>query len=168
MKDTDIIPFIPALRGFSFKLCKNNFEAEDIVQNAILKAIKHKNHFQEGTNLKAWLFSIVKTCYLDTLRKPKKKFSKSNTVFVEKLCDSYFLSTCNENNAFSNLECETILSVIDRLDSRLKDAFNLYLQGFKYDEIAKELDIPAGTVKNRIFVARGDIQYELRKLGYEK
>jgi RNA polymerase sigma-70 factor (ECF subfamily) len=167
MKDTDVIPFIPALRGFAFKLCKNNFDAEDIVQNAILKAIKGKRNFEVGTNLKAWLFSIVKTCYLDTLRKPKKKFSKSNTVFVEKLYDSYFVS-CNENSVFSNLECETILSVIDRLDGRLKDAFNLYLQGFKYDEIAEQLDIPIGTVKSRIFVARGDIQCRLRKLEYDR
>ena len=145
-----------ALRPFAYKLTRNIEEANDLLQETILKALTNRDKFADGTNLKAWLFTIMKNTFITNYQKMVRR----NT-FVDTTENMHFLNSLHnstQNAAFNDLGMADIKKAIRDLDEEHKQPFMMYYKGFKYHEISAELDIPLGTVKNRIHLARKSLK----------
>lgn len=149
-----------SLLPFAFKLTKNQEEANDLLQETLYKAFSNKEKFKEGTNLKAWLFTIMKNTFITNYQKLIRK----NT-FIDTTDNLHFINSSKnttENLAYSNFTNEDINHALDKLSDTYKTPFIMYFKGFKYHEIAIKLNIPIGTVKNRIHIARKELKYFLK------
>lgn len=134
------------LMSYSLKLTMDTTEARDLFQDAMLKALTKKSSFKAGTNVSAWLHTIVRNEYIDKFRK-KTKYSISNI-------DDEFDVTSSSADQISMLSYKDIVYQINKLEGKYRIPFNLFVQGYKYEHIAEELKLPMGTVKSRIFSAR--------------
>lgn len=153
------------LRNYALSLTHDMDETKDLVQDTILKAYRYKNRFQEGTNLRGWLYTILKNSFINNYRREQKR----NT-FLDTTDNTYYLETPNhrvDNDAELKFIRKDLNAAIETLPIDLKTTFNLNAQGFKYHEIAEELNIPIGTVKTRIFIARRILREKLRDYAQE-
>lgn len=149
-----------ALKIFAYRLTKDNEDANDLLQETVLKAYSNKDKFQEGTNLKAWMYTIMKNTFITNYQRMVRK----NT-FIDTTDNYHFINTSSsiaENKASGNFVLRDVNRAIDRLKDAYKVPFTMYFNGFKYHEIADHLDIPIGTVKNRIHIARKELKDELK------
>lgn len=141
-----------SLRSFALSLTRNTEDALDLLQDTYLKAITYRNKFEDSTNLKAWLFTIMKNTFINAYRrnvKTKQLISKGDDIALERAFkqNSY-------DHSDSRLGAKEIIKQIETLDDQYKVPFTRYYNGYKYEEIAKEMSLPLGTIKSRIFVAR--------------
>lgn len=148
------------LKILALQLTRNNDDANDLVQETMLKALKYKERFSEGSNLKAWLYTILRNSFINNYR----RMAKRNT-FIDTTDNTFFLDQAT-HNVVNQAELKFIRRdleiAISSLPSELKVTFMLNAEGFKYHEIAEALQIPIGTVKTRIFVARRLLRQKLR------
>ena len=149
----------PVLRSFTSRFTTDRDESLDLVQDTILKALTYKDKFRENTNLKGWLFTIMRNIFINNYRKNQRaKTSRDNTK------ELYFLNvedTYTFNKPADNFEYQNIWNHVNSLRDELLIPFKMHTSGYKYQEIAEQQNIPIGTVKNRIFHARKEIQKKL-------
>ena len=147
------------LQSFTRRFTHDRDESLDLVQDTILKALTYRDKFREDTNLKGWLFTIMRNTFINNYRKGQRaKTSRDNTK------ELYFLNvedTHTFNKPETNFEYKDIWKNINELRDELLVPFKMHTSGYKYHEIAEHLNIPIGTVKNRIFHARKEIQQKL-------
>jgi RNA polymerase sigma-70 factor (ECF subfamily) len=147
-----LFTFKDTLRHFAISFTKNEDDADDLVQETFLKAIRYAAKFEQGTNLKSWLYMILKNTFINNYRRANKlKFYKAESAGLA--ADNY------ENNAAGNKgesKCalDDIQGALAKLPYEYYYPFIKYFEGYKYHEIAAELNIPIGTVKTRIHCAR--------------
>ncbi len=156
---------IPQLRNYAFQLTRNSEDSNDLVQDTLLKAYRYHEKFAEGTNLKGWLFTILKNNFINNYRRNVKR----NT-FLDYTDNTFYLDSPlhkTENAAELRFIRKDLATAIDKLPLELKVTFTLNAEGYKYHEIAEELGIPIGTVKTRIFLARRVLRQELAVYGQE-
>jgi RNA polymerase sigma-70 factor (ECF subfamily) len=154
------LPHLDALYNMAYRLTRNTEDAEDLIQETFFKAYKYYDKFEEGTNLKAWLFRIMKNSFINGYRKrqsqpPESAFSEIEELFETQLSD--------EAGQIKNPEEEMLESVLDEdiqkaLDS-LRDDYRMVillvdLEGFSYKEAAEILEVPVGTVMSRLYRGR--------------
>ncbi len=146
------------LRPFAMKLTRDYENANDLLQDTLIKAFINKDKFESGTNLKAWLYTIMKNTFITNYQKMVKK----NT-FIDTTDNLHFVNSSeNSVNAVnSEFALDDINKAIQSLDSCYQSCFMMYFNGYKYHEIADKLEIPLGTVKNRIHIARKELQHNL-------
>jgi RNA polymerase sigma-70 factor (ECF subfamily) len=147
------------LEHFAMSLTANLDDAQDLVQDTYLKALLYKDKFAESTNLKAWLFTIMKNTFINNYRKAVRQ----NTI-VDTTKDLYYLNNTKESNFIkpdSSIQQKEITRHINNLQDELKVPFLMHTQGFKYKEIAEKLDLKIGTVKSRIFFTRKKLMESL-------
>ena len=141
-----------SLKSFAYNFTKNVEDAEDLLQDTLVKAIRYKDNFQDGTNFKGWLFTIMRNIFINNYRRK----AKQNTIFDSTPNDfliNYNQSTI-DNGAESNLRLKDIRAAVHNLPEIFKQPFMLYFEGYKYHEIADALGEPLGTIKSRIHFAR--------------
>lgn len=151
------------LKNYALILTKNLEDANDLVQETLLKAFTYRNKFAYGTNLKGWLYIIMKNSFINNYR----RLVKRNTV-IDNSENSYLIESSNNtdvNKGETNFLRKDIDSAINMLPEDLRLTFSLNVDGFKYHEIAEMLDIPIGTVKTRIFVAKRKLRKMLFNYG---
>jgi RNA polymerase sigma-70 factor, ECF subfamily len=144
------------LQTFAYNLTKNAEEARDLYQETAFRAITNRDKFRPGTNFKAWLFTIMKNIFINNYRKKVK----ANTI-IDTSENLFYLNSGRDvisNGGANNMLREELESMIERLDESIKRPFVMHFTGFKYQEIADELDLPLGTVKSRIFFARKELK----------
>jgi RNA polymerase sigma-70 factor (ECF subfamily) len=144
------------LMGFAMKLTKDYDQANDLLQETFFKAYKNRDKFQEGTNLSGWLFTIMKNAFITNYQ----RIARQKT-FVDTTDNLYHINnthTMVRNGAVTEITMKEINEEIDKLEDKIKVPFYMHYRGFKYQEIAERLSIPMGTVKNRIHVARQQLQ----------
>ncbi len=154
--------FQTVLYAFAFRLTKNEEDARDLLQETAYKAFKYKDMYQPKTNLRAWLMTIMRNTFINNYRQRKRRQVLHDATNNDYLLDSGAHTV--RNSGESNVTTEEIQGVIDALEDWLKVPFLLYLQGYKYDEIATTMQIPLGTVKSRIFFARKRLQEDITTL----
>ena len=140
------------LEGHARQLVGNADAAKDLTQETFLKALIYKDKFSENTNLKAWLYTIMKHIFINNYRHD----TKANT-FIDQTEDLYYLNLSSdryEDNPEAMLHTAELEKAIQCVDCNFREAFDLYNQGFQYKEIAEKLGITIGTVKSRIFYVR--------------
>jgi RNA polymerase sigma-70 factor (ECF subfamily) len=144
------------LHSFAYNLTKNVEDAKDLFQETAYRAFTNIDKFNPGTNFKAWLFTIMKNIFINNYRKKVK----ANTI-IDSTDNLYFInsgSTIIANDAESNIMIKELTRMIEKLDDSIKIPFLMHYQGYKYQEIADDLDLPLGTVKSRIFFARKELK----------
>jgi RNA polymerase sigma-70 factor (ECF subfamily) len=147
------------LRPFALKLTKDSEDANDLLQETLLKAFTNREKFNEGTNLKAWLYTIMKNTFITNYQ----RLVRRNT-FIDTTDSLHYINSpesTTDNLAYSEFAMGDIGSAIDNLDETYKTPFMMHFRGFKYHEIAERLKIPIGTVKNRIHIARKELKDKL-------
>lgn len=149
-----------SLKPFAIKLTKDHEDAKDLLQDTLIKAFTNKDKYTEGTNLKAWLYTIMKNTFITNYQRMVKK----NT-FIDNSENLYYINSLDnstENDAYSKFMMEDIKHAVGTLDDAYRTPFMLHFKGFKYHEIADSLEIPIGTVKNRIHIARKELKDRLQ------
>jgi len=140
------------LKPFAINLTRDNEAAKDLYQETLYKALANQEKYNAGTNIKAWLFTIMRNIFINNYRRS----AKQKTVFDNSGND--FLLNNNQvtvaNVAESNIEMKEIKKAIYNLPEIFKTPFSLYFDGYKYHEIAEALHEPLGTIKSRIHFAR--------------
>jgi len=140
------------LEGMAYSLTMNRDAANDLFQETYLKALKNKDKFNPQTNLKAWTYTIMKNTFINDYRKAKR----ANT-FVDDTDEQYHINTNKEDrfvSSESKMFCKEIKGAIADLDDEHRIPFEMHYNGYKYKEIADELNLSIGTVKSRIFFSR--------------
>lgn len=163
MTATEFTHQLTSLRGtlqtFTRRFTSNREESHDLVQDTMLKALMYRSKFREDTNLKGWLFTIMRNTFINNYRKNQRAKTSNDTTK-----DLYFLhveDTHTFNSPDTSFEYQDIWKNVDSLREELLIPFKMHASGYKYHEIAEHLNIPIGTVKNRIFHARKEIQSKL-------
>jgi len=141
-----------SLKPFALKLTRDVDDANDLLQDTMVKAFTNKDKFTDGTNLKAWLYTIMKNTFITNYQRMVRRGT-----FVDTSDNLHFINSgaaIIENDAYGDFAMKDITTAITALDPVYKDPFLMHFRGFKYHEIADKLQIPIGTVKNRIHIAR--------------
>lgn len=149
------------LNSFAYNLTKNSEDAKDLYQETAFRAMTNRDKFRPGTNLKAWLFTIMKNIFINNYRKKVK----ANTI-MDNTDNLYYLNSGRnsiDNAADSNILIKELKGMISLLDDSTRIPFLMHYQGFKYQEIADKLGLPLGTVKSRIFFARKDLKAQIAR-----
>lgn len=149
------------LRSYALQLTHDENDANDLVQETFLKALRYSSKFKQGTNLKGWLYTIMRNTFINNYRRITKRRS-----FMDTQEEQYILDTAKDFNTHNDGEVKFIrqdlTDAIDTLQDDLRITFELNMAGFKYHEIADKLRIPIGTVKTRIFVAKRKLRLLLQ------
>jgi RNA polymerase sigma factor (sigma-70 family) len=147
------------LQNFTRRFTNDKDESLDLVQDTMLKALMYRDKFREDTNLKGWLFTIMRNTFINNYRKNQRSKTSHDTTK-----ELYYLNvedTHTFNIPDSSYEYKDIWKNVNDLREELLIPFKMHTSGYKYNEIADHLNIPIGTVKNRIFHARKELQKKL-------
>jgi RNA polymerase sigma-70 factor (ECF subfamily) len=174
--DKEFMPQINAMYNFAYRLTLERDDAKDLLQDTYLKAYRFIDSFQQGTNAKAWLFRILKNSFINDYRKKSKEPAKVDYQEVE----TYYNSEEVDRQITPDLRVESlgnmigdeISNALNALDVDFRTVIILCdLEGFKYEEMAKILDIPIGTVRSRLHRARNLLKEKLseyaKSMGYK-
>ncbi|MEO6329321.1 MAG: RNA polymerase sigma factor [Ginsengibacter sp.] len=140
------------LKPFAFRLTGDNEAAKDLLQETIYRALANKEKYNFGTNIKAWLYTIMRNIFINDYRKKVKQ-----NVILDDSVNDFLLNYTQlliSNTAESELKVKEINTSIRQLPGIFKSPFLLYFEGYKYNEIANMLQEPLGTIKSRIYFAR--------------
>lgn len=140
------------LQKYALSLTLDRDNALDLVQDTFLKAIQNQDKFVDATNLKAWVFTIMKNTFINNYRRKMRE----NTM-MDGTQELYYINISSENGSVSpesSYEGKEIEKAIDSLHDDYRKPFRMHLDGYKYEEISERLHLKLGTVKSRIFFAR--------------
>lgn len=164
----EFLPLLDSAYNFAFRLTLDEDDAKDLVQDTFLKAFRFIHSFQKGTNAKAWLFRILKNSFINDYRKKVKEPAKVDYQEVEAIYNS------EEAEAGNNITTDLRVEVLqDMIGDEVANALNSLavdfrtviilcdIEGFTYEEMAKILDIPIGTVRSRLHRARNILKEKL-------
>ncbi|HLW20227.1 MAG TPA: sigma-70 family RNA polymerase sigma factor [Cyclobacteriaceae bacterium] len=165
--DNEFMPHIDSMYNFAFRLTFDEDDAKDLVQDTYLKAFRFINSFEKGTNAKAWLFRILKNSFINEYRKKSKQPTKVDYQEVETYYNSesvdYSITSDLRVDAVKDLIGDEISNALNSLAVDFRTVIILCdLEGFTYEEMAKILDIPIGTVRSRLHRARNLLKEKLR------
>ncbi|MCB1056796.1 MAG: sigma-70 family RNA polymerase sigma factor [Acidobacteria bacterium] len=168
------MPFLDALYNTAYRMTRNAEDAEDLVQETYLKAYKYYDKFQEGTNLKAWLFKIMKNTFINAYRKKQQVPPETDFSDIEESFESLVSEEAKrddkspEDELLSGVLDEDIQRALDSLPSDFRMVVLLAdLEGFTYKEIAGILEVPVGTVMSRLYRGRRLLEAAMLKYARE-
>jgi RNA polymerase sigma-70 factor, ECF subfamily len=143
----DLLAAVPSLRAFAISLCGNVDQADDLLQETLYRALANINSFQPGTNMSAWLFTILRNLFRSDYRKRRRE--------VEDADGSYAESLKSYPEQEGKVEFEELREALKKLPSDQREALILIgASGFSYEEAAKICDCAVGTIKSRVNRAR--------------
>lgn len=150
------------LELFTRRFTNDQQESEDLIQDTVLKALTYRDKFTRNTNLKGWLYTIMRNTFINKYRKAqraKTTYDDTEELYYLNVPDNYTFHSPD-----TTYEYKDIMKCVNDVKDDLLVPFKMHTEGYKYHEIADKLEIPIGTVKNRIFHARKEIQKRL--VGY--
>lgn len=152
--------FYPEYRSFAFKLTRDEESAADLLQEAIYLVLKNHERFTKGTNLQAWIKTIIRNTFISGYRKQKRR----KEITEEHLHQEVWMNkTTDQNPAESDLGAEEIMARIEELPNNFRRAFLLYYNGMKYKDIASITNVPVGTAKSRVWTARNMLREQVKR-----
>ncbi len=173
--ERDVLPVLPSLYGAAMRLTRNPTDAEDLVQETYLRAFRGFAGFQEGTNLKAWLYRILTNSYINTYR--KKQREPQTVDGPDDLDEWYLFDRLGAQSVEGSAEDEVLDRIPDedvkRALESLPENFRLPVlladvEGFSYKEIAEIMDSPIGTVMSRLHRGRKALERALWETAKER
>ncbi len=165
-----VLPHLNALYGSAFRLTRNAGDAEDLVQDALLRAYRFWGSFHEGSNCKAWLFKILTNTFINSYqRKKRSKEILSAAIIQQETTDGTLIQTKARSHQspaeilLKNSMSEDVERALAAIPGDFRVAVLLCdVEGFSYKEIAEILECPVGTVMSRLYRGRKLLQSELR------
>jgi RNA polymerase sigma factor (sigma-70 family) len=146
------------LMPFAFTLTQDKEDAKDLYQETLARALANKDKYNFGTNIKAWLYTIMRNIFINNYRKKSR-----HKIVVD---DEFYVNSSKAtttNDAIAAINIKDIQREIIELPEDFKHPFVLYFDGFKYTEIAGMLNEPLGTIKSRIHFARKLLRSQLER-----
>ncbi len=153
---TNLMSLQSNMLNFAYMLTSNRDDAYDLLQDTTLKALDNEDKYTEGTNLKGWVFTIMRNLFINNYR----RVSRAATV-VDTTDNEYLINISAETAQESpegTFTASEITAAINSFSDEYRIPFSMHVAGYKYEEIAKEMNLPLGTVKSRIFAARKRLQ----------
>jgi RNA polymerase sigma factor (sigma-70 family) len=141
-----------SLHSHAMRFTRDEDEAKDLVQDTLLKGIRFCNNFDQGTNIKGWLYVIMRNTFINNYRKEQKRQEVIST--EEELSSTHLIKSAVRNASESTFLMGDIQKALDSIPNTYSIPFQRYFEGYKYEEISAELGIPLGTVKTHIHQAR--------------
>jgi RNA polymerase sigma-70 factor, ECF subfamily len=175
--EKEMIPHLDSLYNFAIRLTSDPIDAEDLVQDTIVKAFRFFGSYEKGTNAKAWLFRILKNSYINNYRKKSKQPQQVDydevSTYYENIRSEQSDTTDMEDILYRDMLDDQITRALQRLPEDFRTVVLLCdVEGFTYEEIANMLDVPIGTIRSRLHRGRNLLRVELEeyadKRGYNK
>lgn len=148
------------LLNFAYLLTSNRDDAYDLLQDTTLKALDNQDKYVDNTNFKGWVFTIMRNIFINNYR----KISRAATV-VDQTEDLYHLNLPQDSGFETpegSIAAKDITVAINSFSDEYRIPFSMHVAGYKYNEIAEQMNLPLGTVKSRIFFARQRLQEMLK------
>lgn len=149
------------LRPFAVTLTHDNETAKDLFQETLFRALANKEKYNVGTNIKAWLYTIMRNIFINNYRRKARQNTVLDNSPNEFLLD--YNQRISSNTAEATLQLKEIQASIHQLPDIFQKPFLLYFDGFKYHEIAVMLKEPLGTIKSRIHFARKLLKAQIER-----
>jgi RNA polymerase sigma factor (sigma-70 family) len=149
------------LKPFAITLTRDSEAAQDLYQETLYRALANKEKYNVGTNIKAWLYTIMRNIFINNYRRR----AKQQTIF-DSTPNEFLLNqsqAITPNAAESILKLKDIQQAIHHLPEIFRNPFLLYFDGYKYHEIAEMLEEPLGTIKSRIHFARKLLKAQIQR-----
>ena len=173
--DRDVLPLLPSLYGAALRMTRNPADAEDLLQETTLRAYRGFASFQEGTNLKAWLYRILTNSFINTYRKKQRE---PKTVDGPEDLDDWFLydrlgaqsvARSAEDDVLTNIPDADVKEALESIPENFRMAVLLAdVEGFAYKEIAEITGVPIGTVMSRLHRGRKALEKALYAVAKER
>lgn len=158
---TDLLALLPSFRTFAFSLARNRERADDLVQYAIIRAWEKHANFTEGTNMRAWLFTILWNCFYSEIRKRRRE--------VEDADDAHEARLSVPASQLAHIELEEFKVALGAISPEQREALILIgVSGFSYEEAADICGCAVGTVTSRVSRARATLAAELAEPDVEE
>lgn len=145
-----LINYTASLKGLAIKFTQNEEMAKDLLQDTFVRALTNQENFTTGTNLWAWLSTIMRNLFINSYRKK-----------VRRKTDSFDLKSLDllngkpvDNEGPVHLELNEVEEVIDQMDIKYSKAIYMLAEGFSYKEMSEQFGVPIGTIKSRVFHGR--------------
>ena len=155
---SQLVALEPSLLRFARSLTTNADDARDLLQETSLRALTFQDSYRDNTNLKAWAFTIMRNTFINSYR----RLSRRSTTFDDTDDQRLLNSRESAETADANLGYTEVAGAIDALAPSFRLPLLMHSAGFKYREIADELDLCIGTVKSRIFFSRRRLASQLQ------
>lgn len=157
--ESEILPHLSSLRSYASKMTNDPDDADDLVQDTLLKAFRYFEKYEKGTNAKAWVYRIMKNSFITNYWKTRHETDKVCFDDIQNFYETvktYEVKTKHyENDAFSGILSDEIIKALSILSDELRTVIFLGdIEGFSYQEIADFTDCPVGTVRSRIHRTR--------------
>lgn len=164
--NTLVVQHTDSLKVYALHFTHDDEDANDLVQDTVLKAVTYYGKFREGTNLKGWLYTIMKNTFINNYR----RFVKTNSVVSksDEISSANLAYSAARNAGENKFVMEDIKGAMAELSDDYYVPFSMYFEGYKYHEISDHLQIPIGTVKTRIHVARRSMKKSLNTYKYDR
>jgi RNA polymerase sigma-70 factor, ECF subfamily len=173
--ERDVLPLLPGLYGAALRMTRNPTDAEDLLQETTLRAYRGFASFEEGTNLKAWLYRILTNSFINTYRKRQRE---PQTVEGPEDLDEWFLfdrlgsrsvQRSAEEDVLERIPDAEVKAALESIPENFRMAVLLAdVEGFSYKEIAEIMDVPIGTVMSRLHRGRKALEKALYGLATER
>ncbi|MDE7402429.1 MAG: RNA polymerase sigma factor [Muribaculaceae bacterium] len=148
------------LMNFAIQLTADREAAEDLLQDTTLKALDNEDKYVDNVNFKGWIFTIMRNIFINNYRQTVRK-----ATVVDTTEDLYLLNISQESGLDTpegSFAVQEISSAVNAFPEEYRVPFNMYVAGYKYNEIAEKLNLPLGTIKSRIFSARQKLRDQLQ------
>ncbi len=153
---TNLMDLQDNLLNFAYMLTSNRDDAYDLLQDTTLKAIDNRDKYADNTNFKGWVFTIMRNLFINNYRRASRA-----ATMVDTTDNLYHLSLSQDSGLESpegSITAAEITTAINEFSDEYRIPFTMHVEGYKYAEIAEELNLPVGTVKSRIFFARKSLK----------
>ena len=148
------------LLSFAYQLTTNREQAQDLLQDTTLKALDNEDKFVDNVKFKGWIFTIMRNIFINNYRQSVRK-----ATVIDQTEDLYHLNICQDSGLTTpegSYAVKEISMALNSFSEYYRIPFNMFVSGYKYNEIAKKLNLPLGTVKSRIFFARKRLREQLK------
>ena len=148
------------LLSFAYQLTSNREQAEDLLQDTTLKALDNEEKYVDNVNFKGWIFTIMRNIFINNYRQTVRK-----STVIDQTEDLYHLNISQDSGLDTpegSFAVKEISSALNSFSDEYRIPFNMFVAGYKYNEIAEKMNLPLGTVKSRIFFARKRLREQLK------
>lgn len=158
--ESELVGLQSNMYSFALSLTANPTNAEDLMQETSLRVLDNRDKYRPNTNFKGWVFTVMRNLFINSYHRNVR----TNNI-IDDSADLSYIGSQRDTEGLGTpdheLNLKEINQAIEALDELYQTPFSLYLSGFKYKEIADQLDLPIGTIKSRIFFARKQLQEQL-------
>ena len=148
------------LLSFAYQLTTDKDQARDLLQDTTLKALDNEEKYVDNVNFKGWIFTIMRNIFINNYRQTVRK-----ATVIDQTEDLYHLNISQDSGIASpegSYAVKEITKALEDFSDDYRIPFNMYVAGYKYNEIADKMGLPLGTVKSRIFFARKRLRDQLQ------